>query len=50
VSGGKAHRRNVTQGPSDGERVVIANGLKSGEHVIVEGGTALDDGMKVRTQ
>ncbi|NNM77738.1 efflux RND transporter periplasmic adaptor subunit [Sphingomonas sp. ID1715] len=50
VSGGKAHRRNVTPGPSDGERVVISRGLKSGEQVVVEGGTALDDGMKVRTR
>jgi len=50
VSGGVAHRRDVTAGPSDGQRVAILSGLRPGEAVVVEGGTALEDGMHVRTR
>jgi RND family efflux transporter MFP subunit len=50
VSSGKAHRRDVATGASDGQRVEISRGLKPGDAVVVEGGTALEDGMKVRTQ
>jgi RND family efflux transporter MFP subunit len=50
VASGTAHRRNVTAGPSDGRRVVILSGLRSGEAVVVEGGTAVEDGMRVRTR
>lgn len=47
---GHAHRRDVTPGASNGERVAIVSGLKVGELVVVEGGTALEDGMQVRTR
>lgn len=50
ISGGKAHRRDVATGANDGQRVEIQRGLKPGEAVVVEGGTALEDGMKVRTR
>lgn len=50
ISGGAAHRRDVTTGASDGQRVEITRGLKPGEAVVIEGGTALADGMKVRTK
>lgn len=48
VSRGIAHRREVTTGASSGDRVAIIAGLKPGERVVTEGGTALEDGMKVR--
>jgi len=50
VTGGVAHRRDVATAASSGDRVTIAKGLKPGDHVVVEGGTAVEDGMKVRTQ
>jgi RND family efflux transporter MFP subunit len=50
VAGGIAHRRNVTPGPSDGQQVAILNGLRPGEAVVVAGGTAVEDGMHVRTR
>jgi len=50
ASGGTAHRREVTTGASDGHRVEIISGLRPGEAVVIEGGTALADGMKVRTK
>ena len=50
VVGDTAHRRNVTIDPSHGERVTVLNGIKAGDRVVVEGGTALEDGMKVRTR
>ncbi len=50
VSGGVAHRRDVTAGPSDGRLVSILSGLRPGETVVIEGGTALEDGMHVRTR
>ncbi|MDP9057484.1 MAG: efflux RND transporter periplasmic adaptor subunit, partial [Pseudomonadota bacterium] len=43
-----AHRRAVTIGQAQGNSVAITTGLKAGERVAVSGGTALDDGMKVR--
>ena len=36
-------------GQSTADRVAILNGLQPGETVVVEGGTALEDGMHVRT-
>jgi RND family efflux transporter MFP subunit len=45
---GTAHRRDIVTGPSDGRIVAVTKGLSPGERVVVEGGTALDDGMKVR--
>lgn len=50
VVGNIAHRRDVTVGVNDGQRAVIAHGLRAGEQVVVEGGTALEDGMRVRTR
>ncbi len=48
ISGGKAHRRDVSPGSSNGDRVAILRGVAANEHVVTEGGTALEDGMKVR--
>ena len=50
VSGGVAHRQDVTVGPVSGGRVAITKGLAAGAQVVVKGGTALDDGVKVRTK
>ncbi|MDO7842905.1 efflux RND transporter periplasmic adaptor subunit [Sphingomonas immobilis] len=50
VSAGVAHRRDVQTDPATGDRVTIRKGLKPGEQVVVEGGTAVEDGMKVRTR
>lgn len=50
VQRGQAHRRDVTVGPAQGDRVSILKGVKAGELVVVEGGTAVEDGMKVRTK
>ncbi|BBF69341.1 MexH family multidrug efflux RND transporter periplasmic adaptor subunit [Sphingomonas bisphenolicum] len=45
---GTAHRRDIVTGPSDGAAIVVTKGLSPGDKVVIEGGTALDDGMKVR--
>lgn len=50
VSRGIAHRRDVAVGPTEGDRVAITSGVHAGEQVVVQGGTAIDDGMKVRTK
>jgi len=50
VTRGVASRRDVVMGPTDGQRVVILKGLAAGDKVVTQGGTALTDGMKVRTQ
>jgi len=50
VEKGVARRRVVRAGTVDGARAAILAGLKVGELVVVEGGTALEDGMKVRTR
>ncbi|MGY4398918.1 RND family efflux transporter MFP subunit [Sphingomonas sp. UYAg733] len=50
VSNGVAHRRDLATKPSSGDRVTVDKGLKFGEQVVIEGGTALEDGMKVRTK
>lgn len=50
VSGDTAHRRDVTLGAAAGDRVAVTKGLKPGEAVVTEGGTAIEDGMKVRTK
>ncbi len=50
VKAGVAHRSDVKTGPQSGDRIAIATGVHSGDMVVVTGGTALDDGMKVRTQ
>ena len=43
-----AHRRDVKLGPESGEAVAVAEGLKVGERIVVEGASALDEGMAVR--
>src|SRR6185312_1546637 len=50
VTGGVAHRTDVETGAHSGDRIAITKGLKAGDQVVVAGGTALDDGMKVRTK
>jgi RND family efflux transporter MFP subunit len=50
VSGNAAHRRDVEIGPVSGDRVAIVKGVKPGDQVVTAGGTALEDGMKVRTK
>lgn len=48
VVGSVAHRRDVATGPQSGDRVSILRGLRPGQLVVTDGGTALEDGMKVR--
>lgn len=48
VNKGVVKKRNVSPGSSSGEAIAIVNGLQPGERVVTEGGTALEDGMKVR--
>lgn len=50
VTKGVAHREDVEIGASDGTIVAIVKGVKVGDQVVTEGGTALDDGTKVRTK
>ena len=50
VSKGVAHRRDVETGAVSGDRIVIVKGVKPGDQVVTEGGTALEDGMQVRTK
>lgn len=48
IDKGVAKKRDVSPGSSSGESIVILKGLRPGERVVTEGGTALEDGMKVR--
>lgn len=48
VQGNTAKRRDVSPGSSSGDTIQILNGLKPGERVVTEGGTALEDDMNVR--
>jgi RND family efflux transporter MFP subunit len=50
VTGGVAHRRDVETGSASGDRIVIVKGVRAGDQLVTEGGTALEDGMKVRTK
>ncbi len=50
VSGGIAHRRDVVIGPVSNGRVAITKGIGPGDQVVVRGGTAVADGLKVRTR
>lgn len=45
-----AHRHDVQLGPVSNDRAAIVDGLPDGAQVVIEGGTALEDGMAVRTQ
>ena len=42
-----AHKRDVRPGNSSGDTVQILSGLSPNDRVVIEGATALDDGMKV---
>ncbi len=48
VEKGVAHHRDVVPGSASGDRIAIVSGLAPGLQVVTEGGTALEDGMKVR--
>jgi RND family efflux transporter MFP subunit len=48
VKGGVAREQDVSPGSSTGDRIQILKGLVVGDRVVTEGGTALEDGMKVR--
>ena len=48
VKGGTAKQVDVSPGSSSGDRIAILKGLNPGDRVVTEGGTALEDGMKVR--
>ena len=47
---GVAHRHDVETGPATGDRIAITKGLSANDQVVTQGGTALEDGMKVRTK
>jgi membrane fusion protein (multidrug efflux system) len=49
VQNGVAHKREVKLGAQAGADVLVLEGVAAGEQVVFSGGTALDDGMKVRT-
>lgn len=48
VKDGVARSRDVVPGNSTGDSITIARGIAAGERVVVAGGTALTDGMKVK--
>lgn len=48
VAAERAERRAVTVGFVDGEEAQIVAGLTAGERVVADGGTALEDGARVR--
>ncbi len=50
VAGGVARRRDITVGAARGDRVAVSGAVRAGDAVIVAGGTAVEDGMKVRTK
>ncbi len=50
VKDGVAHRRDVETGASDGTSAAIRRGVSAGDLVIIDGSTAVEDGMKVRTK
>ncbi|HEY2661840.1 MAG TPA: efflux RND transporter periplasmic adaptor subunit [Caulobacteraceae bacterium] len=43
-----AHRRDLKLGAEDDDKVAVTQGLNPGDRVVVEGASALDDGMAVR--
>lgn len=50
IEKGQAKRRDIAVGPKMGDRISVSSGLKTGELVAIDGVTALEDGMKVRTK
>uniref|UniRef100_UPI0035C9A328 efflux RND transporter periplasmic adaptor subunit n=1 Tax=uncultured Sphingomonas sp. TaxID=158754 RepID=UPI0035C9A328 len=47
VRNGVARTQDVSPGNSSGDRIQILKGLNPGDKVVTEGGTAIEDGMKV---
>lgn len=50
VENGVAHRRDVAIGATEGDLVTVTKGLNTGDSVVTAGGTAVEDGMRVRTR
>lgn len=50
VRAGIAHRHDVRIGASDARQVAILAGVRPGDQVVTAGGTAVEDGMRVRTR
>lgn len=50
VKGGIASRHDVQTGATDGQSVAILRGVEAGDRVVIDGGTAVEDGMQVREQ
>ncbi len=50
VSHGKAHKTTLTLGENVGEKVIIANGLNTGDSIIVSGQQKVSSGMRVRSE
>jgi RND family efflux transporter MFP subunit len=48
VNNGVAKRVNLILGATSKEFAAVISGIKAGDSVVTDGGTALDDGMKVR--
>jgi RND family efflux transporter MFP subunit len=48
VTNGTAKRANLVLGATSKDMVAVVSGVRAGDSVVTEGGTALDDGMKVR--
>jgi HlyD family secretion protein len=48
VQDGRAQLRRITVGRSDGERIVVEEGLDAGDDVVVQPSDALRDGSRVR--
>lgn len=50
VRNGVARRRDVAVGATGGDRVEVTRGVAAGDSVVTAGGTAVEDGMRVRTR
>lgn len=50
VAKGVARRRDVELGASDGRSIAVTKGIRAGDMVVTAGGTALEDGSKVRVK
>lgn len=48
VSAGKAQRRSISTGITDGDRIEVTAGLKAGESVVTRGNYELEEGMAVK--
>lgn len=48
IKNGKAHMQNISEGPTNGDYVMIENGLKIGEQVATSGTSILIDGYPVK--